>query len=568
MAKKEKVAKEPKIVQDPHAIPFNEQLAYGAGAFMDGGGVALMACILVKYMTHLGISFAIASTIFMVAKFWDAISDPIMGFISDNTRSKYGRRKPYLFIGGIATIVGLFLMFAPIKDWGMNTSGMIAYLIVAYLIWNTISTISQVPFCSLAGDISPSYQARNDANTIKLVFSAAGAGLAYLIPLLLLEAYTLPEGEAWLPKLNATEFWIIITLAFGLLFGGGLVISALKVKERIQPTTPKEKFDFKQFIKGYSGPFKNKSFRWHIGMYASSFACSDVIAALAVYYATDVWHGYQLFGMEFSSLFIVAPLMVAAVVAFPIVRYAMNKKTKQFAFRIGLPAYIIGGIFLAILDPSWGEWAAILVPIVSFLMGLGFGGAQMMPWIIFADTVDVAEFATGERPTASYSGMMTLIRKITGALSVGMIGWILTPIGYITDENATEYIVQSDEVLLAIRVLMGVMIVALIAVSLFSSFKFRVNNKKLERMRYFIDINREGRLEEITDEEKAERDALIKELYGNKAVTRIYTKEEADAIKRAEEEALGDLDKNDDTDIVSDEATAEDAPVEETIVEE
>ena len=569
MAKKEKVAKEPKVViQDPHAIPFNEQLAYGAGAFMDGGGVALMACILVKYMTHLGISFAIASTIFMVAKFWDAISDPIMGFISDNTRSKYGRRKPYLFIGGIATIVGLFLMFAPIKDWGMNTSGMIAYLIVAYLIWNTISTISQVPFCSLAGDISPSYQARNDANTIKLVFSAAGAGLAYLIPLLLLEAYTLPEGEAWLPKLNATEFWIIITLAFGLLFGGGLVISALKVKERIQPTTPKEKFDFKQFIKGYSGPFKNKSFRWHIGMYASSFACSDVIAALAVYYATDVWHGYQLFGMEFSSLFIVAPLMVAAVVAFPIVRYAMNKKTKQFAFRIGLPAYIIGGIFLAILDPSWGEWAAILVPIVSFLMGLGFGGAQMMPWIIFADTVDVAEFATGERPTASYSGMMTLIRKITGALSVGMIGWILTPIGYITDENATEYIVQSDEVLLAIRVLMGVMIVALIAVSLFSSFKFRVNNKKLERMRYFIDINREGRLEEITDEEKAERDALIKELYGNKAVTRIYTKEEADAIKRAEEEALGDLDKNDDTDIVSDEATAEDAPVEETIVEE
>ena len=81
MAKK---VKEPKVVvQDPHAIPFNEQLAYGAGAFMDGGGVALMACILVKYMTSLGISFAIASTIFMVAKFWDAISDPIMGFISE-----------------------------------------------------------------------------------------------------------------------------------------------------------------------------------------------------------------------------------------------------------------------------------------------------------------------------------------------------------------------------------------------------------------------------------------------------------------------------------------------------
>ncbi|MBO7221661.1 MAG: hypothetical protein J6V37_01300, partial [Clostridia bacterium] len=75
MAKK---AKEPKvIVHDPDAIPFNEQLAYGAGAFMDGGGVALMACILVKYMESLGIATWIATLIFMLAKAWDAISDPI-----------------------------------------------------------------------------------------------------------------------------------------------------------------------------------------------------------------------------------------------------------------------------------------------------------------------------------------------------------------------------------------------------------------------------------------------------------------------------------------------------------
>ena len=79
MAKKEKRTKEPKVVvQDPHAIPFNEQLAYGAGAFMDGGGVALMACILVKYMESLGIATWIATLIFMLAKVWDAISDPLM----------------------------------------------------------------------------------------------------------------------------------------------------------------------------------------------------------------------------------------------------------------------------------------------------------------------------------------------------------------------------------------------------------------------------------------------------------------------------------------------------------
>jgi len=66
------------VVVDPDAIPFKEQLAYGVGAFMDGGGVALMACVMLKYMTSLGIEAAIASTIMMVAKIWDAISDPLM----------------------------------------------------------------------------------------------------------------------------------------------------------------------------------------------------------------------------------------------------------------------------------------------------------------------------------------------------------------------------------------------------------------------------------------------------------------------------------------------------------
>lgn len=499
------------VVVDPDAIPFKEQLAYGVGAFMDGGGVALMACVMLKYMTSLGIEAAIASTIMMVAKIWDAISDPLMGFISDNTRSKYGRRKPYMFFGGISIIFGLFLLFAPIKEWGMDPAGMVAYMTVMYLLWNTFSTLSQVPYCSLASDISPSFRARNDANTVKLVFSAAGAGLAYVIPLLILEAYVSPEA-AFLPAINATEFWIIITVVFGILFGVGLIITAIGVKERIQPITPKEKFNLKVFFKGYAIPFKNKSFLWHITMYASAFTCADMLSALAVYYATDVWHGYQLFGMNFSSMFIVAPLMVAAVVAFPIVRYAMDKKTKQFAFRIGLPFYILGGILLAVMDPSWTP--PIIIPIIAFLMGLGFGGAQMMPWIIFPDTVDIAEFATGERPTGSYSGMMTLTRKVSGALGVGIIGWVLTGVGYISQDNATEYVVQGDNVLLTIRLLMGIAIAALIAISLFASFKFKVNNQKLTRMRYYIDLNRDGKLADITEEEKVEREALIKELYG------------------------------------------------------
>ena len=499
-------------IAEADRVPFKEKLAYGIGGLMDGGGVALMSCILVKYMTTMGIPMKIATTIFMIAKLWDAVTDPVMGFISDNTRGRWGRRKPYMFAGGISIIVSIFLLFMPVKDWGVSTNGFIAYMLIMYLLWNTCSTLSQVPYCSMSSDISPSFRERNNANTVKLIFTAAASGLAYVLPLLFIESLISADGWLFMPHINTTEFWLSISIIFGTLFGGGLIICSIFVKERIKPTTAVEKFNAKQFVKSYTKPYKNRSYRWHIVMYVSAFACMDMISALAVFYATDVWHGEKLFGMDISSMFIIAPLMVAAVVMFPLARKMMDKKSKQFAFRMGLPFYIFGGIMFAIMEPSWTP--PILIPIVALIMGLGFGGAQMMPWIIFPDTVDVGEMATGDRSTGTYSGMMTLARKVGGALAVGLVGWILGWCGYKENDtgDTTVYIEQSDTALLAIRLVMGITVAILIAIALYASFKYKVDNKKLARIRYFIDARKKGVA--LNDEETAERDALVAELYG------------------------------------------------------
>ena len=511
-AKAEKPAKDLSYRQSPDYVPTKEKLAYGCGAFMDGGGVALMSCVMLKYMQGgLGIEIGIASTIMMVSKIWDAVTDPIMGFISDNTRGRWGRRKPYMFFGGILLILGIFLLFLPVEEWGIisadNEAGLVAWMVIMYLLWNTFSTITMVPYCSMSSDISPSFKERNNANTVKLVFNAAASGLAYVLPLLFIEAWASETGYLFVPNLSSTEFWLAISIVFGVLFGGGLIICGLFVKERIKPTTPKEQFNGKQFVKNYVEPYKNRSYRWHIVMYVAAFICLDMISALAVYYATDVWHGETLFGKEMSSLFIIAPLMVAAVIMFPLARYVMDKKSKQFAFRMGLPAYIIAGIMLCAMDPSWAP--PILVPIVSLLMGFGFGGAQMMPWIIFPDTVDVGQMATGERSTGTYSGMMTLARKIAGALGVGLVGWILSGVGYDKDNAPGD---QTDEVLLAVRLIMGLAVVFFIAIAFYASFRYKINNKKLTRVRYFIEARKAGA--ELSEEEEAERTALVHELYG------------------------------------------------------
>lgn len=548
-------------------VPVKEQIAYGIGAFMDGGGVALMSCIMLNYMTDaLGLVAATASTIMMAAKMWDAVTDPLMGMISDNTRSSKGRRKPYMFWGGISLVFAIFLLFAPITEWGIarGSGAAIAYILIMYLIWNTCSTITQVPYCSMASDISPSFKQRNNANTVKLVFAAVASGLAYVVPLVLLEAYT--EGGAFgiVPAITATQFWLILCSLFGVLFGGGLIICSIFVKERIRHplygikrekkklTAEDVKNSVKAFLKSYVRPFKNKSYTLHIVMYASAFACMDMLSALAVYYATDVWRGSQLFGMNFSSLFIIAPLMVAAVLAFPIVRIMLDKKSKAFAFRMGLPLYVVGAILLGVLNPSMNVHPVIM-PIAALIMGLGFGGAQMIPWMNFPDTLDVAELATGERPTGNYSGMMTLTRKLAGALGVGVVGWVLTGIGYdqysteldalregmgseafsqqVTATNLLDFGIDASGTLLGIRILLAVAVCVLITVAFVGSLRFKLNNKKLARIRYFVDNVKNGEYDTLTDEEKAERIALIKQLYGKydeEADRRLVSGEKAD----------------------------------------
>lgn len=568
----EVVVKKVDDVKPEDKIPTKEKIFYGFGALMDGGGVALMACVLLKYMTDtLLIASAAASTIMLISKIWDAVTDPIMGYISDNTRSRFGRRKPYMFIGGISLIIALFLLFAPIREWGItDQAGLIAWMLIFYMVWNTCSTCSQVPYTSMASDISPSFKERNNANTIKVVFVAAASGIAYLVPLLLLNAMQDVDN----PTLSPTAFWLIMASVFGLLFGGGLVICAFGTKERIKPAPheAKVKFNFKEFLKGYITPYKNKSYAWHIGMYVSAFTCMDMLSALAAYYADHVWRNtivdLGFMTMEFSSMFVVAPLMVAAVIAFPLVRWVMDKKGKGFAFRMGLPFYIIGGILIAVLDPEWCP--PLVIPFVAFIMGFGFGGAQMIPWMIFPDTLDICELATGERPTGNYSGMMTLIRKVAGALGVGLIGWILTGVGYDTyianiNNGISNAPALTANVVLTIRLLMGIAVTVLIAFAFFAACNFRLNNKVLARVRYLSDKVKTGQYDSLTEEEKQERIDLIQKHYGkynaekDMEMIQIYKEHPVLPEEETPKEVIAEVDKIEQIDPVVSDSVQDDA---------
>ncbi len=514
-----------------------ERLAYGAGEIYGGGYAALLGVVLTFFLTNLilvGIPHAeiYAALIIVISKVWDAISDPLMGVISDNTRTKIGRRRPWIIIGGALVPVAFAIMFMP---WAKNiqSAGLrITYACIGYFLLCTVNTISQVPYASLSAEISADFKERNKANSVKLIYSILASGAFYLIPAAATEAYSayITHGTSAYGSIDETGFFLIVAVMCGLIFGVSTVLVGIFSKERIPyDKTKKSKFSFKS----YAIPLKNKSYRYHLIMYITAFGCYDFISALVLYYVTAVVPNITIFGMKMSSMFIVAPMMVMAAVTYPLNMKLKSSKGKQFAFRWGLPCYILGAIGLAVFPNTTNTNISWLLLLCAAIMGTGFGGAQMMPWLIFADTQDVAELKTGVKDTGTYSGLMTFTRKIGTAIAQSTVLIVLACVKYsaytdeivknkaaIAEAEAAGEILDTSQMLLeypasvtnAIRILFALVVVVMIGLAIWASLKYKINDQKLTRIKYYLEKQRAGENDSLSEEEQAERKALLEEL--------------------------------------------------------
>ena len=398
---------------------------YAMGDHTVNLGLASMLFVYPFFLTDVaGIAPALAGTVPLIGRIADAISDPLMGRLSDRTRWKWGRRRPYFLLG----MVPFGLSFASL--W-WNTEGMgereaAAFYTALYVCFSISTTIVAVPYLAIIPEMTRGYDERTSLNAWRAVGAILGALLAAAALRPLAEA--LGGGAAGFQQAGLIAgAWIILWWPFI------YRVTFERPEHGAPPTTG--------IVESLRTLLGHQAFRRLTGVYILGRIAIDLNATMFIYWFT--WWLARPDDFEPTlGLFLV---FVAAVMPF---WNAMARRVdKRTIFLLGSASWIASQAMLFMIQP---EWPRAWIFIGAAVAGLGYAAADMIPWSMLGDVVDEDELRTGQRREGVYFGCFMFLRKLGGACATALALWVLGLSGYVGGGDAGT---QSETTLTTIRVL-------------------------------------------------------------------------------------------------------------------
>ena len=418
---------------------------------------AAMQFFLLKYYVDVaGIDPALAGWALMFGKLtWDAINDPLFGYWSDRTRSRFGRRRIYMLLGAVPLGLTAWLMFSLPK----GLTGVSAFLAVLLSFWlvDTFQTMTNVPYSALTPELTRDYSERASLTSIRMAFSVFGYILGAAITTILVGIF---QGAG----LNVQQAWSATGAVFGVIAMTVILVTALTVKERPELAGEPSKLPA---LKAVLIAFKNKPFNiLMIAFILSSFSFT-LLTALVPFYLQ-----YQLNMADQVPFVLLAMLVTIGIFLIP-AKLVSDKINKGPTYALGLfiaSLAIMTGFFLP-------HQATPLIYIVAIVAGLGFSTQWVCPWSMLPDVIEYDEKMTGERREGIYYGLWNFLSKFTGALGVAVSGWALSLYGYAKPilDIPQE---QTPHALLGIRLFFAVVPAIVILVSLPFLIWYPITRKK------------------------------------------------------------------------------------------
>ena len=403
---------------------------------------------LVFLMEHGGLSPFFAGLVVWVARIVDAFTDPGMGRLSDKTRWRVGRRRPYFLIGVLP--FGLFFALMWLSVPFESELARFAYYSLTYVGVSLAMTCVSVPYLALIPEMATGYDERTSLNTFRAVAAVLGT-LAAVGMQRVTELFGGDSG-AWALTAVITAGWLIVPW---------LAVYAVSFERPAYKTgSPLG------FIDGIRALAAHRTYRILSTLYILSRIAMDLIGTtLLLYFA--YWIGRKGDFAPTMGLF-----LSIVVLALPVWLSVSKNRDKRTLFIIGAAWWSAIQIALFLADSSWPRWVMFAIPPLA---AVGYAVAEMMPWAMLGDVIDEDELATGERREGLYVGFFTFLRKIGGATAILATGLVLEFAGFAGGFERAE---QTELALLSIRTMTSLvpMVILLLAIAAASRYPLTREN--------------------------------------------------------------------------------------------
>ncbi|MBE0687683.1 MAG: MFS transporter [Anaerolineaceae bacterium] len=372
--------------------------------------------LLFYYTDIAGINPGLAGTALLVGKLtWDAINDPVFGYLSDRTRSRWGRRKPYMLLGAIPFGLSIWLLFS----LPPGLVGVKAFLAVlgSFLLADTTQTLVSVPYYALSAELTYDYDERTSLISIRMIFTVLGYILGAA-------ATTAVAGMFMNMGWTKNAAYSGMGAVFGVVAIITLLITTYGVKETPRPDLLPAKMLLKEQV---SQVLKNRPFVQYMIMSTIISISFTLLTALLPYFIT-----YQLNMADQTSFIMLVLLGTIAIFLIPW-RMVSKKMNKGPAYALGLFIASIAIVTAFFLPQGPTPW----IYAIAFVAGLGFSAQYVFPWSMIPDVIEVDASKSGERHEGIYFGVNAFLGKITGAIGIAVAGWALDLYGYVPDAVQT-----------------------------------------------------------------------------------------------------------------------------------
>jgi len=439
----------------PDGLSRKTKVFYGIGDLGNAVVNSAIQFFLMKFYTDAALVLpALAGNALLIGKIWDAINDPLFGWITDRTKSRFGKRRVFMIFGAVPLAIAIALLwFVPTQDkvWTF------IWIAATFVLFDTVWTLTNVPYYALTSELTDDYDERSSLTTYRMVMAVP----AYLV------GAALTPAIVGLFALQRTGY-AFIGIAYGILAGTVLLISAAGIRERAKATITKpEPSPFKSLLVA----LKNKPFVWLCGIYFVVNISFAFIKILMAYYVE-----YQLL-MKAEISLVMGLMLICVTISLPFWQWVSRKMDKGPAYGLGM---LVGGAAVA-LTFFLPHQSTPMIYVVSILAGFGFAAQWIFPWAMVADVADYDRAETGQQRSGMYYGVWGLATKISEALALAAVGWILTGFGYVPNVE------QTPHALLGIRLFFGLIPAGFILISLPLLFKYPITRKSHAVVRAKLD---------------------------------------------------------------------------------